>query len=349
MAFFDRTRPARHREHGLCRGWRHPARRWGLPSARPSLMSRASRHRRGFIRTVQFQVRQFNVVAGWAFVHAVMQRPDGRPIDCSRTPDAEAARRGGKSNRFAALLRQQGEGWKVVAYAVGPTGCRFGGGWSKEYSAPSELFGMPTASPGPMIMGWMGSSSGGSRMACVAGCLETIRARGQPVRSEKSSGRIAANWLVFWQARGDRVPRCTAPLRTGFGPATDRALNRPLRLQPTLCGIAHGRLVHRPIPRDPFQQPRGGLSRQAERLELFVADGASIEGTMVYAICFGRSIAQVQEDAATAADALDRMAELANSGAVGLQVFDAEGRELDQAALQDRAKLESGRRLTTSP
>ncbi len=63
---------------------------------------------------------------------------------------------------------------------------------------------------------------------------------------------------------------------------------------------------------------------------------------MVYTICFGHSIAQVQEDAATAADALDRMAELANSGAVGLQVFDAEGRELDQAALQDRAKLESG-------
>lgn len=97
---------------------------------------------------VQFQVRQFNVVAGWAFVHAVMQRPDGRPIDYSRTPDAEAARHGGKSNRFAALLRQQGEGWKVVAYAVGPTDVAWER-WSKEYSAPSELFGMPTASPRP--------------------------------------------------------------------------------------------------------------------------------------------------------------------------------------------------------
>lgn len=89
---------------------------------------------------VQFRVQQLNVVAGWAFVNAVMQRPDGRPVDYSRTPDAEAARNGGKSNRFVALLRQQGEEWTVVASAVGPTDVAWEG-WSKTYSAPPDLFG----------------------------------------------------------------------------------------------------------------------------------------------------------------------------------------------------------------
>jgi hypothetical protein len=64
---------------------------------------------------------------------------------------------------------------------------------------------------------------------------------------------------------------------------------------------------------------------------------------MVYTICFGHAIAQICEEATTAAEALRKLTALKEKGALGLQIFDSENTELDQAMLEERAKLEAQR------
>lgn len=61
---------------------------------------------------------------------------------------------------------------------------------------------------------------------------------------------------------------------------------------------------------------------------------------MVYTICFGHSIAQVCEEATTATEALRKFTALKEKGALGLQIFDAGNSELNQAVLEERARLE---------
>jgi len=62
---------------------------------------------------------------------------------------------------------------------------------------------------------------------------------------------------------------------------------------------------------------------------------------MVYTIWFGYAIAQVCEEATTATEALGKLIALKEKGAQGLQVFDSGNTELDQAGLEERARLEA--------
>jgi hypothetical protein len=75
----------------------------------------------------------------WAFVLADLQEPGGAPFDYSKSPLAEQAKQGLVSHRYAALLRQQGGKWTVVAERVGPTDPAWLG-WSDKYGAPKDLF-----------------------------------------------------------------------------------------------------------------------------------------------------------------------------------------------------------------
>lgn len=85
--------------------------------------------RRG--QPVQFVVHALNRAGPWAFLFARMQRPDGHPLD--RAADDLA------SNDYAALLRQDGSGWRVVDFAVGPTDVAWEG-WDRRYGAPASVF-----------------------------------------------------------------------------------------------------------------------------------------------------------------------------------------------------------------
>jgi hypothetical protein len=80
---------------------------------------------------VQFVVHALNRDGPWAFLFARMQRPDGRPL--GRGADDLA------SNDYAALLRQDGGGWRVVDFAVGPTDVAWEG-WDRRYGAPASVF-----------------------------------------------------------------------------------------------------------------------------------------------------------------------------------------------------------------
>lgn len=93
-------------------------------------------------KPVQFVVKQIDVLDGWAFLHARMQSPGGQTIDYADTRYAEAAAHGHKSSSYAALLKRQGEIWKVLAYSVGPTDVAWIG-WAQEYGAPAVLFEAP--------------------------------------------------------------------------------------------------------------------------------------------------------------------------------------------------------------
>src|SRR5690606_19626580 len=86
-----------------------------------------------------FAVRQLNRQDDWAFLFADMQQQGGAPYDYSGTAKAEAARRGLVSRAYAALLRRDAQGWRVVECAIGPTDVAWSG-WAEKYGLPASLF-----------------------------------------------------------------------------------------------------------------------------------------------------------------------------------------------------------------
>jgi len=90
-------------------------------------------------RDVQFVVRQLRVGDCRAFLRVEMRDGDGRVIDYAGTLLADAAREGYVSPVYVALLRREGEGWKPVADAIGPTDVVWLA-WPDRYDVPRELF-----------------------------------------------------------------------------------------------------------------------------------------------------------------------------------------------------------------
>ena len=110
-----------------------PQRRVLLDSIRPAIESHIG-------QPVQFVVDTLQTQGDWAFYAGRIQQPNGRPIDFSRTPYAEALEEGmfdGPSTY--ALLRRQGARWRLVDWVVGPTDVTYAG-WPSEYGAPESLF-----------------------------------------------------------------------------------------------------------------------------------------------------------------------------------------------------------------
>jgi hypothetical protein len=70
---------------------------------------------------IEFVVDDLRVLGDWAYVNARPQRPGGRPIDWRATKFREAREAGAISDVALALLRQDGNSWRVVEYAIGPT------------------------------------------------------------------------------------------------------------------------------------------------------------------------------------------------------------------------------------
>ncbi|MEZ0367200.1 hypothetical protein ACAG26_26335 [Mycobacterium sp. pUA109] len=75
----------------------------------------------------------------WMFVEATILGADGRPIDYTGTPFAEAAAHGGKSKKYLALLRHDDHGWNLVTRAIGPTDAQ-DRGWPEKYGSPPVYF-----------------------------------------------------------------------------------------------------------------------------------------------------------------------------------------------------------------
>ncbi|MBB5710894.1 hypothetical protein [Sphingomonas xinjiangensis] len=84
-------------------------------------------------------VRTLNSEGDWAFLVAAMQDPTGKPISYAGTSLASAEAEGMISKDYAALMKRQGGGWRIVVQALGPTDVAWAG-WAGEHGAPAALF-----------------------------------------------------------------------------------------------------------------------------------------------------------------------------------------------------------------
>ncbi|WP_164909278.1 hypothetical protein [Mycobacteroides franklinii] len=76
----------------------------------------------------------------WAFVYAKMRNANGGPVAYLDPEDAEAAKHGAKSQQYAGLLQRGDTGqWTLITSSIGPTDVPWVT-WSRDYSAPPELF-----------------------------------------------------------------------------------------------------------------------------------------------------------------------------------------------------------------
>jgi len=88
---------------------------------------------------IEFAVSEIRVLHDWAYVSARPQRPGGKPIDWRATKFRKDWEDDAMSDLVLALLRRQGDGWKVVEYAIGPTDVAWEE-WIKPYGIPRRLF-----------------------------------------------------------------------------------------------------------------------------------------------------------------------------------------------------------------
>lgn len=104
-----------------------------LDTIRPAIEARVD-------QPVQFMVDKLVVLGDWAFYAGSIQKPNGRPIDFSRTSYAEALREGMFDGPTTyALLQRRGSNWRLVEFIVGPTDVAYLG-WAGEFGAPDRLF-----------------------------------------------------------------------------------------------------------------------------------------------------------------------------------------------------------------
>lgn len=88
---------------------------------------------------VVFVVDVLNSDGTWAYLQAVPHNPDGSPIDWSRTHLAQDMANGWISDIAMVLLRNDGGGWRVEAWVMGPTDVHWLG-WVEDYGFPERFF-----------------------------------------------------------------------------------------------------------------------------------------------------------------------------------------------------------------
>lgn len=88
---------------------------------------------------VMFNITTLNIEGHWAFVSARPVRSDGSPIDWSRTRFARQKAADMMSDVILALLTTDGQTWRVVEYALGPTDVAWEE-WIDKHGLPRRLF-----------------------------------------------------------------------------------------------------------------------------------------------------------------------------------------------------------------
>lgn len=99
---------------------------------------------------VEFVVHTLNVMDGWAFGSVKPQRPGGVAIDWRRTKFGEDVAQGMFETEISFfLLRDAGDGWKLIEIAIGPTDVAWDW-WRQQHRLPAELFGASSADFPPL-------------------------------------------------------------------------------------------------------------------------------------------------------------------------------------------------------
>ena len=90
-------------------------------------------------QAVVFKMQRLVVDKGWAFALGQPIRPNGKRVDYSKTPYAQALKDGMFDDSFSALLHFSGGSWKVATYNIGATDVEWVD-WDTKYGAPSAIF-----------------------------------------------------------------------------------------------------------------------------------------------------------------------------------------------------------------
>lgn len=91
-----------------------------------------------FGRTVIFKVDRLRVVGDWAFARVAPALPDGGAIDYSRTKYRTQVELGAFDPQGEALLRREGDEWKVLEWRFGATDVE-SVLWVEKYRMPKLL------------------------------------------------------------------------------------------------------------------------------------------------------------------------------------------------------------------
>ncbi len=88
---------------------------------------------------VVFVVQHLNVKDGWAFLFGTPRQPNLTPIDYRRTRFREAYDEGIFDDNVSALLRREGNRWRVVTHFIGATDAVWTP-WPEDFGAPRAIF-----------------------------------------------------------------------------------------------------------------------------------------------------------------------------------------------------------------
>jgi hypothetical protein len=88
---------------------------------------------------VVFQVDHLKVQSGWVFVRGIPRQPTREPIDYRGTPYQRAKESGAFDDWICALLKSEGDKWRVVIFVIGATDVVYTG-WDSKYKAPPAIF-----------------------------------------------------------------------------------------------------------------------------------------------------------------------------------------------------------------
>jgi len=88
---------------------------------------------------VKFLVKKFAVCGNWAFLEALPQKPNGKPVNWALSSYAEDAAAGMCGFHVDALLIKKGARWMVRYYEICATDVPYVT-WPKDYGAPAALF-----------------------------------------------------------------------------------------------------------------------------------------------------------------------------------------------------------------
>ena len=95
---------------------------------------------------VGLDIRRIDIEGDWAYMHALLRKRSGAPLDWAQTKFAQAWASKAISDSVMALLRRDGGQWRVVEYSLGPVGPIWQV-WVSRHRAPRALFvpGAPAA------------------------------------------------------------------------------------------------------------------------------------------------------------------------------------------------------------
>lgn len=90
-------------------------------------------------QAIVFQVKTLRVTPEWAFIYGRPVKPDGRPVDYSKSIYAQDVKDGTFNEGAAVLLAREGAAWRLVTYSVG-FGDVVWDSWDEEFGAPAWLW-----------------------------------------------------------------------------------------------------------------------------------------------------------------------------------------------------------------